>query len=398
MRLRLWFSVAALAAMTVLAACAPPPEPPPPPAPTIGIDQRFALFGSSPTYTTVERRCDFNSPELPFKAGQTFTPARGGPLSRASLVLRKNGNAPSLRISVQTTTGAQNSGLPVPDGTILASITYSGSGSPNDTTFTDIEFPTPATLVAGQLYALVVETTACTSPLGDNTWKVVGSDSFGDVGYSRGGGGVLQSLFGQLGSWYVPPSSSGNAFDHHFRTYSPPTAGVDQDNPPTGEFSGDSPVANPCAFIGAEAPTKAAQTFVPGRSGNLDKVSLVVARVGQPAALRVTVQGLAAGIPDGVVLAESTYAGPGSPDDQTMFDVSFPVAATLTAGQTYVLVLETAGCASPLQVNEWRVEAGFEGYAAGRGGVFGIPPITGWGFAGDPNLSNFDLLFRTWMS
>jgi hypothetical protein len=314
-------------------------------------------------------------------------------------VLRKNGNAPSLRISVQPSIADPNgSGLPVPDGTILASTTYSGSGSPNDTTFTDIEFVTPATLVAGQLYALVVETTACTSPLGDNTWKVVGSDSFSDLGYSRGAGGRLQSLFGQLGSWYVPPSISGDAFDHHFRTYSPLPAGVDQNNSPTGEFSSYSRVDNPCAFVGAEAPTKAAQTFVAGRSGDLDKVSLVVSRVGQPAALRVTVQGLAAGIPDGVVLAEGTYSGPGSPDDQAMFDVSFPAPVALTAGQTYVLVLETAGCASPLQVNEWRVKWVVEAYSAGRGGFFGIPPFTGWAFAGDPNVANFDFLFRTWMS
>jgi hypothetical protein len=87
-------------------------------------------------------------------AGQTFTPAVSGKLTRVDIDLFCSGctgTTPNITVSIRATTGA----TPVPTGADLATATIPGFSSGSGGFFT-ANFGTPATLTAGTRYAIII--------------------------------------------------------------------------------------------------------------------------------------------------------------------------------------------------------------------------------------------------
>ena len=85
-----------------------------------------------------------------------------------------------------------------------------------------------------------------------------------------------------------------------------------------------------------------AQTFTAGRSGTLDKVSVILgpAWAGPVVPVTVSVQTLAGGKPSGEVLGWAEWDGPAPPDQSTFVDLELSEPAEVVAGEQYALVFE----------------------------------------------------------
>ena len=92
-------------------------------------------------------------------AGQTFTPAVSGALTKLDLELFCSGCttvSPNITISIRATAGA----TPVPTGADLASATLAGFNDGGGGGYKTVTFSSPATLTAGTRYALVFRNSA----------------------------------------------------------------------------------------------------------------------------------------------------------------------------------------------------------------------------------------------
>jgi Carboxypeptidase regulatory-like domain len=112
-------------------------------------------------------------------AGQTFTPALSGQLTRVDLDLfcsGCSGTTPNLTVSIRATTGA----TPVPTGSDLATATITGFSSGSGGYFS-ANFGAPTTLTAGTSYAVII--------------RAVSNPSAGTYAYvcSCSGGGFVDS-------------------------------------------------------------------------------------------------------------------------------------------------------------------------------------------------------------
>jgi len=83
-----------------------------------------------------------------------------------------------------------------------------------------------------------------------------------------------------------------------------------------------------------------AQSFQPSSSDTLAKVSLYIKKVGNPSSVNVRIVPDNAGVPDTSALASDTLNASLVGSNYAWIDVSFSSPATLTAGQTYWIVLD----------------------------------------------------------
>ena len=93
-------------------------------------------------------------------AGQTFTPAVTGQLTRVAIELfcsACSGTNPNITVSIRATTTGPN---PVPTGSDLATTTLAGFNDGGAGGFKSVTFASPATVTAGARYALVFGSTA----------------------------------------------------------------------------------------------------------------------------------------------------------------------------------------------------------------------------------------------
>jgi hypothetical protein len=118
---------------------------------------------------------------------QTFRAGITGRLDQiAAIVLRKN-DVKTLDVSIQ---GASVNGhVGSPDGVWIGSGSYSGPGSPDPATPTQIPLAQPANVVAGHWYTVVFsasDTGACTNPQAE--WDVLGNPVPANTGQPFGPG------------------------------------------------------------------------------------------------------------------------------------------------------------------------------------------------------------------
>ena len=132
---------------------------------------------------------------------QIFTPSASGSLTKVGLGISKSGSVTNLTVAIYAASAG------VPTGSSLATTTLTGAGlnvvTTGQTVF-DVEFPTPASVVAESTYALVVTTTDgfSTTPSGFYGW-------YYSAAYARGNAAERISA----GSW------SAKTYDFTFATY-----------------------------------------------------------------------------------------------------------------------------------------------------------------------------------
>lgn len=117
------------------------------------------------------------------------------------------------------------------------------------------------------------------------------------------------------------------------------SAGVlDQSQPAVGAFG-----------RGLVHSTGAAQTFMAGKTGNLDRVEIAVKRSAANASVPLTLElrAVSSGVPTDLILASTSVSAASIPAGSATF-VSFPLAAPagVTAGVEYAIVLAAPGCGS----------------------------------------------------
>jgi len=123
-------------------------------APTASADEKLtASCGTEREYAT--SGWDY--------AGQGFTPQLSGPLSRTEIDIHKVAPTADYVVEVRTLDG-----LGIPTDTVLATATVARASVPVGDSLLSASFPNPATVAAGQEYALVV---------------YFGGDDAGGVGY-----------------------------------------------------------------------------------------------------------------------------------------------------------------------------------------------------------------------
>lgn len=141
-------------------------------------------------------------------------------------------------------------------------------------------------------------------------------------------------------------------------------------------------------FCGDVSEVAAAQSFTAGRTGQLTRIDLVVARSGTPGPLTVQIVNDTPGGPGSTVLGGVTYNGADSPNPSTPVAVELASPAPVVAGQEYVAVLTSAGgCPSPGSWYVWAKSTNPYG-----GGSRWIRNDGVWTESAD-----WDLSFRTWV-
>lgn len=147
------------------------------------------------------------SPQVDY--AQSFSPADSLPLARVSLYIKKVGSPSSPSVKIV----ADNSGSP--GTTVLASATLLVSNVTTSYGWIDVSFSSPANLVAGQTYWIVIDTSANASNYFD--WCSDSNNGFGN------GVGKYKDSWSTSGSWTL---STG---DLNFKTYLGAGAGtIDQ--------------------------------------------------------------------------------------------------------------------------------------------------------------------------
>jgi hypothetical protein len=142
-------------------------------------------------------------------------------------------------------------------------------------------------------------------------------------------------------------------------------------------------------YVGIGSGQSGAQTFTAGLSGSLDRVDLVLQKIGDPTApLNVEIRNASGGVPGTTVLAsESVSTAIGA--SPVFVAIGFLSPAAVVAGTQYSIVLWSV--ADPFNSYGWRNSSG-EAYAGG--GPFFVPaspPSTAWTPVGG------DLAFKTYV-
>jgi hypothetical protein len=197
-------AVAAVALVAALTGCVPHPPP-------MGhtVDQQNT--GTQQSFSVRNENLICNSVISVLEVAQTLTAGRTGRLDQVSVVAVPYASALALKVGIHTV-------LPdgLPSETELGAGSYTGPGSPGTSTLVDVPLSTPAHVVAGQHYAIVLTTAQSEycAVLTIYGWNVFGaSDTYaGGQAYQRGtiGGGIgwtppfgSNDLFFQ--TWVRPP-------------------------------------------------------------------------------------------------------------------------------------------------------------------------------------------------
>ena len=162
LRRRRWAVVAAAALVIALAGCAPPP--------THGVDQ--SNTGGLNGFASVAWSAPCFGTTVDAEVAQTFTAGRTGVLdqvSDAAMPIAPGSQAPFL-LTIRTVRADG-----APGATVLGSGTYSGPGSPTASTLIQVPLASPAVVLAGHRYSIVISSAPapeCTDDLG---WSVFGA-------------------------------------------------------------------------------------------------------------------------------------------------------------------------------------------------------------------------------
>ncbi len=194
--------------LVAAAACAPTPAPPK----VHTIDQQYLAPADQNIAADVAACSPGYAPDS-IQIAQTFTAGRAGTLDQVGLnANRIDGSVPAaapLGITIQTvaTDGT-------PSGTVIGSGTYNGPANVGGVLF-NMPLSTPAHVVSGQMYAIVVTQAGCASPGPDNGWTFTGAKAPSDP-YAGGVGWVR--LVGSGGTWRTG-DRTGQLLDFFFNTW-----------------------------------------------------------------------------------------------------------------------------------------------------------------------------------
>lgn len=164
---RRFVPVAAAGLAIVLAACAPSPTHSIDQSNTGGVNSFASVAWSAPCFgTTVDA-----------EVAQTFTAGRTGLLDQVSVAampIAPGSQAPFLMtIRTVRADGA-------PSATVLGSGTYAGPGSPTASTLIQVPLASPAVVLAGHRYSIVISSVPAAECTDDLGWSVFGaSDTYG---------------------------------------------------------------------------------------------------------------------------------------------------------------------------------------------------------------------------
>jgi hypothetical protein len=133
-------------------------------------------------------------------AAQGITAGRTGLLDQVDLDLQKSGSPPALTVELRDISGG------VPGNQVLASAAVQAASVPTSHGFVPVAFPSPAQVVSGTQYAIVISSTG-----NSYLWADKSADPYP---------GGIESLANPPGSaWLTQP-----AFDFAFKTYVAPPA------------------------------------------------------------------------------------------------------------------------------------------------------------------------------
>jgi hypothetical protein len=138
-----------------------------------------------------------------------------------------------------------------------------------------------------------------------------------------------------------------------------------------------------------------AQTFTAGRSGEIDRVDLVIAKEGAPAApLSVEIRSVSGGSPTSTVLAATSGPASSVPTSPTFVAISFVSPATAVAGTQYAIVASSAATVS--DEYEWNEGPLPPANPYAGGAVFEMSPASSgtWVAA----AAGVDLAFKTYVA
>ena len=199
-------AVVALAAGAALAtACATPTAP----APAHTVDQQY-FVPADQNAAADAAACEPGNAPYAYELAQTFTAGRTGTLDQVSLVPNRiSGSTPApLALSIQTVTVDGK-----PSGTVVGSGTYDGPA--NVVGLFDMPLSSPAAVVQGTQYALVVAESACTTPPPDHGWTFPGS--YGATDHYAGGQAWIRAV-GSPSDWRSGVAA-GSSLDFFFATW-----------------------------------------------------------------------------------------------------------------------------------------------------------------------------------
>lgn len=131
-----------------------------------------------------------------------------------------------------------------------------------------------------------------------------------------------------------------------------------------------------------------AQSFIPGTTDVLNKVSIYIKKISSPSNINVRILNDNGGLPGSVTLASATLSSSLVSTNYGWISVSFTSPPSLTAGTTYWLLLNT----SKSSTKYWLIGAdAFDGYTAGT-------MVYSQDWDNEPWYSSgYDINFKTWM-
>lgn len=194
-------AAALLAGAALLTGCVSSPAPP-----HVVDQENFSSGGQSFSGRNENLIC--SSVISVLEQAQTFTAGRTGVLDSVSLVAVPYASALALQVGIRT---VEPDG--VPSETQLGTGSYTGPGSPNTSTLINVPLSTPAPVVAGSRYAIVL-----TTPQSDYCLEptVYGWNMFGAADTYAGGQAYFRGTLGGGIDW-TPPLGGSN--DYFFRTW-----------------------------------------------------------------------------------------------------------------------------------------------------------------------------------
>jgi hypothetical protein len=142
---------------------------------------------------------------LSYPKGQIFTAGKSGPLSRVSLGIIKDMVPTQITASIYASDGNGAIGSALATKTVLASAvpSYSGCNPASPTSLVNFDFSTPASVVSGSRYIIVMTTPDSAMPPFSN----------GLFGWNQASGPTSGAVNSPLSS------PTANAFSYVFQTY-----------------------------------------------------------------------------------------------------------------------------------------------------------------------------------
>ena len=176
------------------------------PPPVHQVDQENSpATPTSVSFTTAN--CASQFAPLTIQSAQTFTAGATGQLDQVDLVVSiRHSNAAPLSVSIQSVTPAGG-----PSGIELGSGTYAGPAT--DPSIAEIPLSSPAAVVAGTQYALVLSESSCADPSINWPWEFRG----GSTEYASGA--FWSSASAGAPNWIDYFATYALDYDLRFRTW-----------------------------------------------------------------------------------------------------------------------------------------------------------------------------------